>query len=307
MNLSLTARFIFASALVVTFSAAAQAQATRTWVSGVGDDANPCSRTAPCKTFAGAMSKTAAGGEINALDPGGYGPVSINKSLTINGADTMAGILASVSAPNGVIVNAGPNDTVILRNLSINGSGTASNGIRYLGGATLTVDNCRIYGFNGTATARGIDVSLAGNGSLQLINTLIEDVTEDGIRVTTSNGIVVLTIENSQIMDCGGDGIEAVNNARGSIIHSRIVFCDRNGVLTSGANTQLNVHDSLISNCDITGLRAGPGSSIRAADSVIANNSTGLAPNGGTIESFQGNSLIGNPVQGAFTSTTAKQ
>ena len=67
------------------FAAPASAQATRTWISGVGDDANPCSRTAPCKTFAGAISKTAEGGEINALDPGGYGAVTITKSITIDG------------------------------------------------------------------------------------------------------------------------------------------------------------------------------------------------------------------------------
>jgi hypothetical protein len=68
------------------YAAPAQAQATRTWVSGVGDDANPCSRTAPCKTFAGAISKTAPGGEIDALDPGGFGALTITKSITIDGA-----------------------------------------------------------------------------------------------------------------------------------------------------------------------------------------------------------------------------
>src|SRR3954470_15467436 len=96
--------------------------ATRTWVSGVGDDANPCSRTAPCKTFAGAISKTAAGGEIDVIDPGGFGTVTITKSITIDGQGTMASILAS--ATNGINVNAGAGDTVILRNLSINGAGT---------------------------------------------------------------------------------------------------------------------------------------------------------------------------------------
>src|SRR4051794_27676469 len=93
----------------------ASAQATRTWVSGVGDDANPCSRTAPCKTFAGAISKTAAGGEISVLDPGGFGAVTITKSITINGTGTLAGILASLT--NGVIVN-GAGIHVVLRNLS---------------------------------------------------------------------------------------------------------------------------------------------------------------------------------------------
>src|SRR6266478_5865645 len=99
-------------------SSLAQAQATRTWVSGVGDDVNPCSRTAPCKTFAGAISKTAAGGEISVLDPGGFGAVTITKSITINGDGTLAGLLASLT--NGIIVNAGVNDKVVIRGLSIN-------------------------------------------------------------------------------------------------------------------------------------------------------------------------------------------
>src|ERR1700684_962743 len=102
--------------------APAHAQATRTWISGVGDDANPCSRTAPCKTFAGAISKTAAGGEIDVIDPGGFGTVTITKAITIDGAGTQASILAS--GTNGINVNAGVNDAVIIRNLSINGAGT---------------------------------------------------------------------------------------------------------------------------------------------------------------------------------------
>src|SRR5213080_3362095 len=126
---------------------AAQAQATRTWVSGVGDDANPCSRTAPCKTFAGAISKTAACGEISVLDPGGFGAVTITKSITINGDGTLAGILASLV--NGVIVNAGASDTIILRSISINGACNGLDAIRFLAGKHLHVENCTIYGFTG--------------------------------------------------------------------------------------------------------------------------------------------------------------
>jgi len=107
-------------ALVFAFASIAQAQATRTWVSGVGDDANPCSRTAPCKTFAGAISKTATNGEINCLDPAGYGAVTITKSLTIDCEDTQGSILASLV--NGVIVNSSTAH-VKLRGLSINGAG----------------------------------------------------------------------------------------------------------------------------------------------------------------------------------------
>src|SRR4030081_348533 len=105
-------------ALIVPSSA--YSQATRTWVSGLGDDANPCSRTAPCKTFPGAYSKTAAGGEIDALDPGGFGVISIGKAITIDGG---GGIVASIlaSSTNAVVINAGPNDNVVLRNIRMNG------------------------------------------------------------------------------------------------------------------------------------------------------------------------------------------
>src|ERR1700683_3993078 len=110
--------FLFLAGFAISFCAlttAAQAQATRTWVSGVGDDVNPCSRTAPCKTFAGAISKTSAGGEINFIDPGGFGPLTITKAITIDCANTEAGVL--VSGTNGFVVNAGAADIVTLRGL----------------------------------------------------------------------------------------------------------------------------------------------------------------------------------------------
>src|SRR5437870_8198838 len=115
---------IFAMMLPAIFGGtAANAQATRTWVSGVGDDLNPCSRTAPCKTFAGAISKTAAGGEIDVIDPGGFGTLTITKSITIDGGigSGWASILAA--GTNGIIVNASSTSVVTLRNLSINGAG----------------------------------------------------------------------------------------------------------------------------------------------------------------------------------------
>src|SRR5438309_10631275 len=116
-------------AVVVMGSGLMYGQASRTWVSGVGDDANPCSRTAPCKTFAGAISKTAPGGEIDALDPGGFGAVTITKAITIDGG---GGQVASVlvSGTNGIVVQANAQtDVVILRNLRINGIGSGLNGI----------------------------------------------------------------------------------------------------------------------------------------------------------------------------------
>src|SRR4051812_7752309 len=117
------------------------AQATRTWVSGVGDDVNPCSRTAPCKTFAGAISKTAAGGEINCLDPGGFGAVTITKSLTISCQYTEGGALAG---GNGVVVNAAATDVVVLRGLDFFGVNPPTNGIRFIAGGALHVQDCTI-------------------------------------------------------------------------------------------------------------------------------------------------------------------
>lgn len=150
---------VILASTVLTLGAATlgHAPASRTWVSGVGDDANPCSRTAPCKTFAGAISKTPAGGEISAVDPGGFGAVTITKSMTLNGDGTLTSILAS--GTNGITINAQPTDLVILRHLSINGIGLGLSGVRLVAGGGLVVDRCTISGF----TQNGIE--LAGSGA----------------------------------------------------------------------------------------------------------------------------------------------
>jgi hypothetical protein len=307
MNISRTLRFILASVLVVGFSTAGFGQATRTWVSGVGNDANPCSRTAPCKTFAGAISKTADKGEISVLDPGGFGTVTIGKGITINGTGTLAGILNSVGT-TGIIVNATPTDTVIIREVSIAGAGTGANGVSYTGGKTLMIDHCWIYGQNNSATSRGINVNKTASGNLEVINTIIENVNEDGIHATTSSGVLVVTVDNSAIMNCGQDGIEAVANVRGGIVNSRIAVNAGNGVSASGANTQVNIDDAFINFNELVGIRASAGSALRVSDTIVANNGTGMLLNGGIIDSFQGNSVFGNNVVGsAFSSTTLKQ
>src|SRR5256714_4971791 len=125
MKLHSCFKHLLAVCLLVASASLLQAQATRTWVSGVGDDLNPCSRTAPCKTFAGAIAKTAEGGEIDALDPGGYGAVTITKSITIDGGTGSGWASILASGINGVIVNVTTNPTtavVILRNITINGT-----------------------------------------------------------------------------------------------------------------------------------------------------------------------------------------
>jgi len=299
MNKSKTLRFILTAVLVVGFSTVTFGQATRTWVSGVGDDANPCSRTAPCKTFAGAISKTATGGEISVLDPGGFGAVTITKSITLNGTGTLAGILASLV--NGIIVNGAGTSTVILRDISINGATNGLNGIRFLAGATLMVDHCWIYGF----TQNGIDVAVGAVSNLKVINTVFENIGQDGMHLNSTGGQVNAMINNTEIMNCAGDGIEAASNVRGAVSNSRI-FLDGNGIRTTGTNSLFNLDDLFIDQVGIA-LQASNTSAIRISDSIIAQNATGISLNGGTIESFQGNSLIGNTTPGSFSATTQKQ
>src|SRR5579864_6679614 len=170
-------------AVVLLWAGLAGAQASRTWVSGVGDDANPCSRTAPCKTFAGAISKTAAGGEIDALDPGGFGALTITKAITIDGG---GGQVASVlvSGTNGIVIVAGPSDVVILRNLRINGIGTGINGISWQSGKALTIENCDIFGF----TNNGINIAKSDGGQAFVRNTVVQNNGQAGL-ADVSSGI----------------------------------------------------------------------------------------------------------------------
>jgi hypothetical protein len=303
-----------AAALVLftlAFTSLAQAQATRTWVSGVGDDVNPCSRTAPCKTWAGAISKTAAGGEIDALDPGGFGTLTITKSIMVDGTNGQGfGSTLNSGGISGFTINDASSATpgqavVVLRNLSINGAGTTlgTHGIRYISGKSVTVENCWI---NNQSTT-GISVSLTTNGNLKVINTTIDNITGDGINIGTTSGQILATIDNSRILSCGADGFEASNRARVSVTNSVLNHNTSSGIRTSGTDNIVNVDDSSAS-YSTTGLIASIGSTISVSDSFIAQNGTGINANGGTINSFQGNSLVNNGAPGAFTGVaTPKQ
>ncbi len=162
----LTFHLLAFAIFMLAFTSTAQAQATRTWVSGVGDDANPCSRTAPCKTFAGAISKTAASGEINCLDPGGFGAVTITKSISIICDVGTAGVL--VSGTNGIIINALATDMVNLEGLDIDGLGTGLNGVQILGGR-VTIRRTTIRRFSGN----GVNLVGTAGSRVYIIDSLI--------------------------------------------------------------------------------------------------------------------------------------
>lgn len=164
---------VLASALIAVAAPPAFAQATRTWVSGVGDDVNPCSRTAPCKTFAGAISKTAAGGVISALDSAGFGAVTITKSITLDGTGTQASLLAS--GTNGVIINSATAD-VVLRNLDITAptqpAGCSGiNGVHVLAANSVRLDGVTIAGFQ-----RGVNLPLTGANADVFVDVSLNNI-----------------------------------------------------------------------------------------------------------------------------------
>jgi len=296
-----TLQILLLATLILGVSSLAHAQANRTWVSEVsGDDVNPCSRTAPCKTFAGAIAKTNADGEISVIDAGGYGSVTITKAITINGEGTLASVMNPTV--NGIIVNATATSIVILRNLSIVGVSTGMSGIRILAARTVQVDHCWING----QESHGIEVAATANINLIVNDTIINDCSLDGIHVNTTAGQALLSVENSRIQNCDSDGIQAVDNVRASITNSVLTHNAATAIKTTGTNSQLNI-DHVVASYSNVGLQASAGSNIRVSDSVISQNATGVNANGGTMDSFQGNSLIGNTVPGVFTTTTLKQ
>ena len=277
---------------------AARAQATRTWVSGVGNDANPCSRTAPCKTFAGAISHTAAGGEIDALDPGGFGAVTITKSITIDGNGTLGSILAS--GTTGIIINAAGID-VTLRGLSINGAGTPTGtiGVRIIAANKVFIERSVIFGFQ-QGTGRGVSDERT-SGSLFMTDTIV--------RNNSQSGVVFL-------LPAGGTGV------KGSFDHCRFEGNGNSGLVLSGGaivtvkdsvatgNTQagffvdngagvvvaaqLNLQDSVSAN-NGQGITAGAGGTVRISQTQITNNTTGLNPiSGGLISSYGTNNIAAN-------------
>jgi hypothetical protein len=283
-------------AIVLLGTTLMNAQATRTWVSGVGDDANPCSRTAPCKTFAGAISKTAPGGEIDALDPGGFGALTITKAITLDGG---GGQVASVlvSGTNGIVVAAQPTDRVIIRNMRLDGllggnSTAGLSGIRFISGKDLNIENCVIFGFNNA----GIDIELGASGTSHIVNTIIKNIGTcapgscttaqgDGIFASTTSGTVVVTIDNSQIMLTSNNGVEASTNARLELNRSIIASAGASGAISDGAasSSRLGFNYGEITN-SANGVTATNGSTLVVGHASIAyNTNNGYNPSGGSV------------------------
>jgi hypothetical protein len=275
----------------------AHAQATRTWVSGVGDDANPCSRTAPCKTFAGAISKTAAGGEINCLDPGGFGGVTITKSIQIYCEGVIGGVL--VSGTNGIIVSLpSANDKVVLRGLDLQGLGTGLNGIRMISAGTLHVQKCLIRQFTG----QGIDFRPTGAARLFVQDTYISEVGGAGVHIEPSVGGSALAAVTRVSANNNGIGIRTNASAGGTIIASvRDSLFASNitagaNAISAGAQSSIMVVNSTIANTGANGLNAnGSNAIIRISKSTLIGNSGSFVTAGGAqVLSYDDNNIDGN-------------
>jgi hypothetical protein len=297
---------------VFSVGLAAQAQATRTWVSGVGDDANPCSRTAPCKTWAGAISKTATGGEIDNLDAGGYGALTITKSITIDGGG--GGIASAlVSGTNGFTISAPTGSVVVLRNLQFQGlqqSGSGGlNGINFTSGSVLHIDHCAIMGFS----QNGINITPTSGAQVFIDDTISEDNAGNGLNVvgtaSGSSGEVHVSVYNSHFPN-NAVGVYAGDTSRVSMQSS-----DANGnagagfqVYASSLSATMSLVNSVAANNMGAGVQAGGGgaaATIRAANVSLFSNVSGLQTGtNGSIQSFSNNY---NPGSGTPTSTIAPQ
>jgi hypothetical protein len=316
--LSLTA--LGAVCAPMLLAAPAQAQATRTWVSGVGDDANPCSRTAPCKTFAGAISKTATNGEINCLDPGGFGAVTITKSINIDCHEIYASILAS--GFTGVIINiaAGnvndPLRSVRLRNININGAGssgsvgtrTGINGIRIDAALSVSIEDCLITDF----TQRGIFDQRSIGGKLTITNTIVRNNTIGGLVVSPSSGSTRIDVSADQLYAEGNGVGMAFNNGAKAMVNRSLSSNNTGSGIEATATlgtTEVTV-DGSISSSNATGLLQAGGGVMRISNSDINfNTSNGTS---GVINSFRnsrfaGNGGVSNTVFGGATSETGQQ
>ncbi|MEP6899155.1 MAG: hypothetical protein ABI870_11540 [Rhodanobacter sp.] len=283
--------------LSFAFITCAHAQATRTWVSGVGDDANPCSRTAPCKTFAGAISKTAAGGEINALDPGGYGALTITKAITINGGGQLASVL--VSGTNGMTINAAATDTVILRGIEFSGIGAGLDGVQIKSAGNVVIDHCTFQGF----THNNIELSITSAGYV-----LVQDSTIVGgdkgfvITATTGPGPVSALLKNVTVQ---GTRI-AVQTLRGHIDVTHSTIQNNYGFGAQATVGSIGLEDTMFS-ANGTAIQALPGAQVNMSDVDMFNNTVGISAGGGIVGSALNNRQFNSGTPGMPNATMIVQ
>lgn len=297
--------------LLTLGTALMQGQSTQfmeTWVSAFGFDTNPCSRIAPCKTFAGALAQTLPGGEIDVLDPANFGPVTITKSVTIDGGSQIATVL--VNSGNAIVVQAGASDVVFLRHLRLNGllgngsnSGNAGvNGIRFISGKYLSIENCDISGFNNN----GIDLENNQNSSVQVKNTTSSNNGSKGLFATTSSGTIKVSVDSSYFSANAIGGVWADANSQVTVSNS-VAYGNSVGFIAqgNGGGATINITRSVSINNGV-GIQAGGGANpatLSADTTFIAGNTAGIVNgiNGATHTFGSGTNPTNNAQSSTFT------
>jgi hypothetical protein len=261
LNVRILALLVGATLALLVPQAPAHAQA-RSWVSGTGNDSNPCTRALPCKTFAGALAKTAAGGEIFALDGGEYDGLLIDRAITIDGGSQNASVHSTSS--DAITVSVNPGDVVIIRNLHVRGLGTPlATGIVFDLGALLSIENCTISG----ASTAGIAAQTAPGGASATLNVFNTTITDAGVGISLRplSGSIFgqadhLTIQREAAASgSGGTGIQAIGP---------VVF---------------TVTNSNILNAQVAGIAAAAGAVVNVDSSSVSSNNTAFVANGGII------------------------
>lgn len=300
INLRLVLRPMMLVLMVCGFSLVASAQATRTWISGVGDDANPCSRTAPCKTFAGAIAKTAAAGEIDCLDPGGFGGLTITKAITIDCGPGVGSAL--VSGTNGFTVAAAQTDNVTIRNMTFEGLGTGLTGISILSASAVHIENVKIHNF----TQFGVQVaaSAAVNLSMTNVTITVDNTTGGGVSMTTTSGLATAEIGDVRIWGAQ----PALQGGANSVwtVHDSDLSYNKAGVKAIAAGATMNLINCQINNNSTNAVESFSGSTITLMGNTLTQNATALFPNSGSLMSDGQNNVSGNGSNGSPTGSTGK-
>jgi hypothetical protein len=294
--------YLIALGLCLCFTEEIRAQSNQTYVASYGNDTYSCTRASPCRSFATALTKTAAGGEIIAIDSAEYEPFTINKAVAITAGSGYVGIRRTTSGP-AIAVAAGANDSVVLRGLTLLGLGSATNGIHFISGASLHVENCVINGFKNFS---GIRFEAAG--ALLVKDTAIKNC-NTGIRIKVYNTKV--TIDHCRI-EKNGYGMQAENLSQVTVRDS-VIANNTEGISAQGGSTVA------VENCLLTGhttaihpvcvsCNPGVGSKVYVSNSTLTFNSTALsASSPNSIVSFGNNRFIKNTTDGAFTSTLTQK
>jgi hypothetical protein len=309
----------------------------RTWVSGMGDNANTavnCSRAKPCATFTAALSVTNAGGEIDVLDPGSFGAVIITQSVSIVADGVLGGVLQNTSGFDGIVVNTVSTDVVVLRGLTIEGAGSGSNGISFNDSGALHIENCTINRFSGN----GILIDPNGNSQIFIKDTIVRNNAATGIDFFPSGTATVTAhLDDTTVRNNGALGIffapggsSTVTASLDSVrlegnsaalkagdgtnvsVQNSVVAGNGGGLETSssgsGRGVVINVESSIVSGNSFGGIvSVGANSTINISNVTVVKNGTGLATSGGQIVSFGNNKITNNTTNGSPTKTIAQK